>query len=246
VATSANVSSSPSTLQATAPCGRHAVISASASSKRKEGSRAAGGRASRVPNEASVLYLCAELAKECNGSIDQFERSKPQLFASALDAVRTLEECTLAGFQASTLRKQMIGRWELILTDSPAIVKNRGSITGMPLPGTQCVGIEVVLDQWGNAETIDNLVVFGGIFNMRNVLRGTWVLTGKGGRTLEHTYAELVIAGQKLRSDSKAVLITSHVGPTVRVGRSASGNVFVFRRVLRADNSLKVERQDVD
>jgi hypothetical protein len=202
-----------------------------AASNRNRDKKASRGRAGRVPDEACVLSVCEQLSKQCGGRVDRFEAAEPILFASALNAVRALEECATSGFQSDGTRKLLVGRWALVLTDSPAIVSNRGSITGLPVPGMHCIGIEVVLDQSGDAETIDKMSALGGMFAPQNVLRGKWSLSGKSGRTLEHTYEELRMLGQTLRSDSKATLLTTYVGSSVRVGRSASGNVFVFRRV---------------
>ncbi len=90
--------------------------------------------------------------------------------------------------------------------------------------------MQVCLERNGRARTEESVSVLG-IMNGENSLLGKWRLTGKGGTTLEVTYAEAELMGRtKLRADSKAVLDTTYCGDRIRIGRSASGDIFVFER----------------
>jgi len=157
------------------------------------------------------------------------------LFAAAREAAESLEATEVRGFGVSgkVLQKRICGKWVLLYTDSEAVVKNGGSITGLgSLPGADCSRVEVILEASGKAKTIETVSVFG-LINGDNTLTGRWKLSGKNGITLEVTYAEAILLGRtKLRADSKAVLNTTYCGESIRVGRSPSGDIFVFERVL--------------
>lgn len=118
------------------------------------------------------------------------------------------------------------------MTDSDAVEKNGGSITGLGnLPGARCTWVEVVLEADGKARTVEGIEVFGGVMQGKNELVGRWQVGGKGGRVLEVTYASAILMGKtKVRADSKAVLETTYCGDRLRVGRSGHGDVYVFVR----------------
>ncbi len=180
--------------------------------------------------EAAVISAGLQLARSCDFRIERY-LSKTEMFATARAAAEQLEN-TSRGFSGrSALRKPMIGKWNLLFTDSTAVIKNKGSITGLgSLPGAQCSRVQVILEAGGRAQTVESVTVFG-LLNSENSLIGKWKLTGKTGQRLEVTYAEAILMGKsKIRADSKAVLDTTYCGETVRIGRSPSGDLYVFER----------------
>lgn len=161
--------------------------------------------------------------------IHLLRRRNPHLFEVAAHQVSNLER-TVGGFGSNNnkLTGLLQGKWKLVLTDSLAVEKNAGSITGLgSLPGAQCLGVSVVLSKDGSARTVETIKVFGGLINGDNTLQGTWRVTGKG--MLEVTYASAVLLGKKkIRADSKAVLRTTYCSQKMRLGRSGSGEFYVF------------------
>ncbi|CAN8067218.1 unnamed protein product [Agarophyton chilense] len=155
----------------------------------------------------------------------------PDLFHDAEQLVSELEK-TVGGFSVNNykLKSLLPGKWRLILTNSKAVEKNAGSITGLgSLPGARCISVAVILNKDGSARTVEEIKVFGGLMNGENSLEGKWRITGKG--MLEVTYARAVLLGRtKLRADSKAVLRTSYCSRKIRLGRSASDEFYVFVR----------------
>ena len=113
------------------------------------------------------------------------------------------------------------------MTDSEAVVKNAGSITGLGnLPFAQCLCVNVVLEKDGRAKTVEKVKVMGGVSEGENVLTGKWTVDRD---VLNVTYANAVLMGRMtLRADSKAVLKTTYCSDSIRVGRSQSGDVYAF------------------
>jgi hypothetical protein len=163
----------------------------------------------------------------------KYEVKEPVLVNALLAHVVDLEDTFTSGFTASdSVRKIFAGRWKLIFTNSVAMMKNGGSIIGLPFPGSCCRTVEVALDLNGTASTTERMDVLNGAMTWTNALIGTWTLSGPSGRNLEVTYAEAILfGGMRLRSDSKAVLKTSYIGKKVRIGRSSSGAIFLFERI---------------
>jgi hypothetical protein len=163
----------------------------------------------------------------------KYEVKEPVLVNALLANVVDLESTFTSGFTASdSVRKAYAGKWKLIFTNSVAMMKNDGSIIGLPFPGSRCSSVEVALDLNGKATTMERMDLLHGAITWTNTLTGTWTLSGPSGRTLEVTYAEAnLFGGMRLRSDSKAVLKTSYVGKKVRIGRSSSGAIFLFERI---------------
>lgn len=207
-------------------------------------------RASRRPAEKEtdvdaaedrVLAVVSKLSDACEGRLDQYEVREPALFADALEAVDDLELTAKfgrkGGFQVSSFQKAVTGAWTLLLTSSAVVVRNKGGLTGLPIPGAYCTKVEVTLQANGRAETKE--ILSWGFLRTSNSLLGKWTMTGKGDRILEVTYAEAIILGvSKMRADSKALLETTFVGKNVRLGRSKTGDVYLFKRVQdREDRS---------
>lgn len=137
-----------------------------------------------------------------------------------------------AGFGASRETQKLLpGVWRLMVTDADAVARNAGSITGLSkLPGTKCVTVDVMLDANGNARTVESVRVLG-LTTAENTLVGKWRVVGPGGDLLEVTYAEVRLYGKMaLRADSKAVIKTTYCSHAVRIGRSRSGDFYVFVR----------------
>jgi hypothetical protein len=191
------------------------------------------GESQSLQREDTLLALCSELSSRCGGEITRYEDLEPDLVSTIVASVSGLESMVVAGFGATnTLRKAIVGGWELVFTNSSAIARNNGSIIGLPFPGSRCERIDVVLASNGNARTIERISTLNGILQWTNSLVGKWSLTGPTGWRLEVTYAEAILFGRmKLRSDSKAVLETSYVGSALRVGRNSSGTIFIFKRI---------------
>jgi hypothetical protein len=187
----------------------------------------------RLMQEENIFALCSELSSRCGGEIAKYDLLEPDLVSKIVASVGDLESMVVAGFGASKTRsKTIVGRWQLVFTNSSAIARNNGSIIGFPFPGSRCESIDVFLDCNGNARTIERIVTLNGLLRWTNSLVGKWSLTGQTGWRLEVTYAEAILFGRmKLRSDSKAVLETSYVGSLLRLGRSSSGTIFVFKRI---------------
>lgn len=182
--------------------------------------------------ESEVLTSLKPLQDSVGQSnVHKYKRSKPESFEAAKSVVSQLER-SAGGFGASRLRKILVGTWRLIMTDSVAVEKNGGSITGLgSLPGARCTWVEVVLGSDGKAKTVEGIEVFGGMMSGENQLVGRWELGGKGGRTLEVTYAKAILMGRStIRADSKAVLETTYCGEKIRVARNSTGEVYVFER----------------
>lgn len=180
--------------------------------------------------EDAVLQATGELRKLCDWKVEKYI-GKTDAFRRAVDAAEALEG-SRSGFSSATkLFATLPGRWTLLYTDSAAIVKNAGSITGLgSLPGAKCTRVQVVLEPNGRARTEESVSVFG-FLNGENTLVGKWKLAGKRGNTLEVTYASAILMGRTtLRADSKAVLDTTYCGDRIRVNRNKSGDIFVFQR----------------
>lgn len=174
------------------------------------------------------------LQASCSGRLDMYSAQDPGLTAKLLEEIQHLEKAVSArpgaGFGANSIRSSVAGRWRLVFTDSRVVIKNKGGITGLPVPGAHCTQVQVSLEPSGRAQTAEFLKL--GFLTPVNYLLGSWSLSGKSGRILEVTYAEAVVCGgPKLRADSKAVLETTFVGSHIRVGRSKSGDVYLFQRI---------------
>lgn len=183
--------------------------------------------------EEQVLKATNDLRQECKWRVEKYVAAK-DLFQRAVGAAVALEG-SRAGFSSSSRLQSLIpGKWTLLFTDSNAVIKNAGSITGLgSLPGAKCTRVDVILERGGRARTVESVTVFG-LLNGENTLIGKWKLAGKGENTLEVTYASAILMGRTtLRADSKAVLNTTYCGNRVRIGRSASGDLFVFERVRK-------------
>lgn len=151
-------------------------------------------------------------------------------YKTLCDKVSALERS--AGFSLpKQAQKHMTGTWRLALTDSAAVDRNNGSITGLSkLPGATCSSVAVTLDQNGSARTVET-VRWLAVTTARNCLTGKWRFNGRGNDLLEVTYAEAVLFGRfSFRADSKAVVRTTYCSRGVRVGRSRSGEFYVFVR----------------
>lgn len=184
--------------------------------------------------EENVLESLRSLQQSVGDvGLHRYKRLQPEKFAVTETAVRTLEQST-GGFGGggSKLRTLLPGNWELVLTDSVAVEKNAGSITGLgSLPGAKCKKVTVELDRDGAARTVEGIEVFAGLMKGENALIGKWKVTGKGGRMLEVTYARALLMGKaKVRADSKAVLETTYCSERMRVGRSKGGDFYFFLR----------------
>lgn len=185
-----------------------------------------------VQLEESALSCINTLQEQVGADrIHKYRTARPDLFLNAKTVVSNLERSS-GGFGSSRLRKQLLGKWRLVLTDSTAVEKNEGSITGLgSLPGARCKWVEVVLKSDGGAQTVEGIEVFGGLLKGENTLVGKWEVGGKGGRTLEVTYASAILMGRTtVRADSKAVLETTYCSERMRVGRSGKGDFYVFVR----------------
>lgn len=166
-------------------------------------------------------------------SLHRYRKLQPDKFEKAAAAVRALEQSN-GGFGASKGKLQTLlpGNWKLLLTDSVAVEKNAGSITGLgSLPGAKCKSVVVELNRDGKARTVEGIEVFLGLMKGENALIGKWRLAGKTGRTLEVTYASALLMGKTtVRADSKAVLETTYCSERLRVGKSEGGDFYVFVR----------------
>lgn len=187
-----------------------------------------------VEMENQLLYSISTLEdsqKKGKVQVHLLRRRNPDLFQQTAQQVLNLER-TVGGFGSNNnkLTALLQGKWKLVLTDSLAVEKNAGSITGLgSLPGAQCLGVSVILNKDGSARTVEKIKVFGGLINGENTLQGTWRVTGKG--ILEVTYASAVLLGKsKIRADSKAVLRTTYCSQKLRLGRSGSGEFYVFAK----------------
>lgn len=182
--------------------------------------------------EQGVLNAAGALREVCKYRVEQYP-SQTELFSKACAAAEALEKTT-RGFGGSGLKAGLPGRWVLLYTNSSAVIKNGGSITGLgSLPGAKCTRVEVILESSGKARTVETVTAFG-LVDGENSLLGRWTLAGKRNTTLEVTYAEAQLLGKaKFRADSKAVLETTYVGDRVRVGRAPSGDLFVFERMAK-------------
>lgn len=188
----------------------------------------------RAALEESLLASVRELKEVTKGKgIHLYRKSQSEKFTSAAEAVSKLEQ-SVPGFGASAgrLKSLMPGTWTLIMTDAAAVEKNAGSITGLgSLPGARCKSVNVELGLDGKARTVEAIKVFGGLMDGENTLIGKWRLTGKSSRTLEVTYASALLMGKtSIRADSKAVLETTYCSSKLRVGRSKSGEFYLFVR----------------
>lgn len=194
--------------------------------------RGTSSDASLTELEDDLLKAVEALSVACGRKVETYVRNV-ELFARAEECASKLEK-TRSGFGASSPRliTSMPGTWTLVLTNSKAVIKNAGSITGLgALPGAKCTKVQVVLEPNGKARTEETVAVLNGLISGENTLLGKWKLTGKSGRTLEVTYADAVLMGRtKLRADSKAVLETTYCGEKLRLGRNSKGDVFVFER----------------
>lgn len=165
-----------------------------------------------------------------DASLHKYRAKRPEEFADAVAAATELERSG-QGFGATVKRLSNLlqGTWRLILTDSKAVEKNAGSITGLGnLPGARCTNVEVRLERDGKASTVERVKVFGGLLDGENALEGKWRVDGS---TLEVTYAKAILMGKAtVRADSKAVLRTTFCSRRTRIGRSASGELYVFQK----------------
>ena len=168
--------------------------------------------------------------------LHRYRQEAPSQFEQVITCIEDLEK-SVSGFGASVgykFKSFIPGTWELVVTNSKAVEKNAGSITGLgSLPGAKCIQVKVQLEKDGKARTVEKVKVFGGLVTGNNALEGKWRLTGKQASTLEVTYAQAVLMDKaKLRADSKAVLNTTYCSAQIRIGRSPSSNDFyVFIRV---------------
>lgn len=162
-----------------------------------------------------------------------FRKKSPADYEKAVLQVSELEKSVggFSGIAGGKLKRFLPGNWELVLTNSQAVEKNAGSITGLgSLPGAKCLQVRVILQKDGKAKTVEKIKVFGGLMQGENSLEGKWRLSGKGD-VLEVTYAQAVLMGKnKIRADSKAVLTTTYCSQRMRVGRSSSGEFYLFVR----------------
>lgn len=185
------------------------------------------------PEESALLDSIKALQSSAKGrGIHTYAASDPRQFEKAVQDVAQLE-INAAGFGApARLRALLPAVWQLVLTDSDAVRKNAGSVTGLgSLPGARCTRVDVVLAKDGRAKTVEKIEVFGGLMNGENALVGKWTLTGKAKSILEVTYASAVLMGKStVRADSKAVLKITYCSRDVRIGRSESGDFYVFVR----------------
>ncbi|KAI0565320.1 hypothetical protein FGB62_19g258 [Gracilaria domingensis] len=191
---------------------------------------------SRVGDAVGIENNLLETISTLRGSSEREEpllnllrTRKPDIFHDAEQLVSDLEK-TSGGFRVNNnkLKGLLPGKWRLVLTNSKAVEKNAGSITGLgSLPGAKCTRVDVILNKDGTARTVEGIEVFGGLIKGENSLEGKWRITGNG--VLEVTYARAVLLGKtKIRADSKAVLRTSYCSANVRLARSASGEFYVF------------------
>lgn len=180
--------------------------------------------------EDALLEACNALNTAHAGRLDRYALSAP-LFTTTLASLTALEGTSSGrgtGFRRASLASALVGTWVLVLTDAAAVIRNRGGLTGLPVPG-HCAEVRVVLGPRGKAVTQECLRV--GFVTLRNRLEGTWAVGGKKGTMLEVTYEDAVLAGVRLKAESKAVLETTFVGEKVRVGRSGGGEFYVFEKV---------------
>lgn len=182
--------------------------------------------------EKALCKVCEELLDRCGPCLDRYQRDEPDLFNKAVSEASSIEAMASSGSPSrSKFLSAVCGTWNLMLTDSVAVIKNKGSVTGLPLPGFRCVGVDVVLNKDGTASTVDRMQFGGGALNVKNILSGRWTLGGADGRTLEVSYEEAkLLNGLKFHARSKAVLRTTYVGSVLRIARS-SRDLFVFKRV---------------
>lgn len=135
------------------------------------------------------------------------------------------------GFSRAPPLELISGKWQLSATDSKAVYKNKGSVTGFP--GVSCNRVVVDLQKTGRrARTIEDVSAFWGLWGFRNVLEGGWSVDDRG--SLSVTYAKLKVFGEdglEIRSDSKAVLKTSYCSDLIRIGRSGMGEFYVFMKI---------------
>lgn len=180
--------------------------------------------------EDALLEACNTLNAAHAGRLDRYA-SSTALFAAAVASLTALEATSSGrgtGFRRASLASALVGTWVLVLTDAAAVIRNRGGLTGLPVPG-HCAEVRVVLGPRGKAVTEECLRV--GFVTLRNRLEGTWAVDGKKGTMLEVTYEDAVLAGVRLKAESKALLETTFVGEKVRVGRSGSGEFYLFKKV---------------
>lgn len=151
-------------------------------------------------------------------------------YSALRELLSDLENTT--GFSISKqLRRNIPGNWRLIITDANAVIRNAGSITGLSnLPLCSCETVDVCLERNGQARTIESLKLFGAT-SSSNSLVGKWQVVGPRDDILEVTYADANLFGKfSLRANSKAVLRTTYCSQGLRVGRSRSGNFYIFAK----------------
>lgn len=162
----------------------------------------------------------------------------PHVVERDTSAHAEISECVLAveqkagfGGPPRNMRRILPGAWRLVATDSAAVARNAGSLTGLSkLPGTRCTRVDVVLQQDGTARTVESVTALA-VWRTSNSLIGKWSLSGNPPNVLEVTYAHAQLLGNlKLRADSKAVLRTTYCSQSLRIGRSRSGDFYVFLR----------------
>lgn len=139
-----------------------------------------------------------------------------------------------AGFDtANRIRTRLTGIWRLSATDAPAVAANRGSITGFArFPGTSCFAVDVVLRPDGAAATVEALKVFPNR-KTQCTLDGSWsVLVDGSDVVLQVTYEEARLFGfVSLKAKSKATVLTTFCGSSIRIGRTRSGHFYVYTRL---------------
>ena len=211
----------------------HATRACIRSDAPQRGARGARESASAEALETNLLESVNVLCKTFDGRVHDYTKNEI-LFKDAFNRAEELEDSGRSGFGSSSGRMigQIEGSWRLIFTDNQPVIKNAGSITGLgALPFAKCAKVVVTLERNGKARTEETVSVLNGLVSGVNSLLGKWRLGGKTGRRLEVTYAEALLLGRtKLRADSKAVLETTYCGERLRIGRGASGSIFVFER----------------
>lgn len=218
-------------------CMRRAPLKLAAHDMRCSAQKGPGKRKGSAPRDASQLeamLLSALQVEKASGHVIEQGSSRHERTSSAVVA---LEGLTGFGTRGTGRTRLLSGLWRLAATDSPAVAKNAGSISGLAaLPGVRCSSVAVALRRDGAARTVEEVKVLG--FVGRNILEGTWTVAGKGEDRLEVTYASAtLVGGFKLRADSKAVLTTTYCSKDIRIGRSGKGDFYVFVK----DDNVNVE-----
>jgi len=185
--------------------------------------------------ESEVEKDVLEAAKESGPGFD----SDPPAQQKLIDLLEELE--ALNGIENPARSASLWGTWQLLFTNSPPMLKNKG-VTGLgSLPFVAFEELTQEFQSDGSAETVEILRMppFG--TPARSTLRGSVVAASP--QVIEQTYVDVQLASVfKSQADSvgsdnyfsKAVLAITYLSDALRICRSPSGALFLFQRTGRS------------